>query len=128
MTPPELRAACAQQLLARAARAATMSAFVGLDGFVDEILHVVDKRESAEKYQRLPTIAKLAVRLAGAAGVSTNIELVSQLSKLGGNGPIMANALASFGLRVTYLGTLGYPTLHPIFDSFSKLAEVHSIA
>jgi len=128
MNTPELREKCAAGLLAGSDRVKAMTAFVGLDGFVDEILHVVDKRENAEKYQRLPTIAKLSARLAGAAGVSTNIELVSQLSKLGGNGPIMANALASFGLRVTYLGTLGYPTLHPIFDSFSKLAEVHSVA
>ena len=105
-----------------------MSAFVGLDGFVDEILHVVDKRESAEKYLRLPKIAQLAERMAAAAGRSTNIELVSQLTKLGGNGPIMANALASFGLKVTYLGILGYPNLHPVFAEFAKKAEVHSIA
>ncbi len=105
-----------------------MTAFVGLDGFVDDILHVVDKRESAEKYSRLPTIAQLAQRLAAAAGKSTNIELVSQLTKLGGNGPIMANALASFGLKVTYLGILGYPNLHPVFAEFARRAEVHSIA
>jgi len=105
-----------------------MTAFVGLDGFVDDILHVVDKRESADKYQRLPTIAQLAERLAGAAGRSTNIELVSQLTKLGGNGPIMANALASFGMKVTYLGILGYPNLHPVFAEFAKRAEVRSIA
>ena len=61
-------------------------------------------------------------------GRSTNIELVSQLNKLGGNGPIMANALASFGLKVTYLGILGYPNIHPVFAEFAKRAEVHSIA
>ena len=77
---------------------------------------------------RLPTIGQLAERLAAAAGRSTNIELVSQLNKLGGNGPIMANALASFGLKVTYLGILGYPNLHPVFAEFAKRAEVHSIA
>ena len=128
MTPPELRAACARHLLANSARAATLSAFVGLDGFVDEILHVVDKRESAECFQRLPTIARLAERLAAAAGRSGNLELVPQLTKLGGNGPIMANALASFGLQVTYLGALGYPGLHPVFRDFAAHAEVHSIA
>jgi len=105
-----------------------MTAFIGLDGFVDEILHVVDKRESADKYTRLPTIAQLGQRLMAAAGRSTNVELVSQLTKLGGNGPIMGNALASFGLRVTYLGILGYPNLHPVFADFAKRAEVHSIA
>lgn len=105
-----------------------MSAFIGLDGFVDDILHVVDKRESAEKFTRMATITQLADRLAAAAGKSTNVELVSQMTKLGGNGPIMGNALASFGLKVTYLGILGYPNLHPVFADFAKRAEVHSIA
>jgi sugar/nucleoside kinase (ribokinase family) len=105
-----------------------MTAFVGLDGFVDDILHVVDKREDAEHYLRLPTIAQLAARLDAAAGRSTNVELVSQLTKLGGNGPIMGNALASFGLKVTYVGNLGYPNVHPVFAEFAQRAEVHSIA
>ncbi|HTA28866.1 MAG TPA: hypothetical protein VK731_00200, partial [Candidatus Cybelea sp.] len=128
MNTPELRERCAQQLQAAAARATELTAFVGLDGFVDEIIHVVDKRDNAENFQRLRTITSLSVRLAAASGKSANIELVNQLTKLGGNGPIMANALASFGLKVTYLGNLGYPTLHPVFEPFSKRAEVHSIA
>jgi sugar/nucleoside kinase (ribokinase family) len=128
MNISDLRAQCAQTLLANAGRATTLNAFVGLDGFVDEILHAVDKRDSAEIFQRLPTINRLAERLAAAAGKSANLELVSQMTKLGGNGPIMANALASFGLHVTYLGLLGYPNLHPVFLDFAKRAEVHSIA
>ena len=125
---PEFRARAAQALAKEAPRAVHMSAFVGLDGFVDEILHVVDKRENAEVFSRVPTIAKLADRLAGAAGKSTNIELVNQVTKLGGNGPIMANALVNLSLKVTYLGNLGYPNLHPVFDEFSKRAEVITIA
>src|SRR5882762_3409914 len=128
MNTPELREQCARQLLEGKDRASQMTAFVGLDGFVDEILHVVDKRESAEIYTRLPTIQQFSERLAAAAGRSTNVELVSQFTKLGGNGPIMANALASFGLKVTYLGVLGYPNLHPVFAEFAKRAQVHSIA
>src|SRR5205807_9810198 len=89
---------------------------------------VVDKRMDAQNYERVPTIARLAERMAEAAGKSTNIELVNQFTKLGGNGPIMANALASFGVKVTYLGNLGYPHLHPVFDEFAKRAEVYSIA
>ncbi len=128
MNTPDLRERCAQQLLAAAGRVKQLTAFVGLDGFVDEIVHVVDQRENAQSFTRIPTIAQLAERIAGAAGRSTNIELVNQLTKLGGNGPIMANALASFGLRVTYVGAVGYPTLHPVFQSFAERAEVHSIA
>jgi len=128
MNIQEVRAQCAQTLLSQQDRAAHMSAFVGLDGFVDEILHVVDKRENAEVYQRLKTIAQFGARLSAAAGKSANVELVNQITKLGGNGPIMANALASFGLKVTYLGVLGYPNLHPVFQEFAKRAEVYSIA
>ena len=67
-TPPtrDQREQTATQLLAAASRVSQMTAFVGLDGFVDEILHVVDKRENADKYLRLPTIQQLAGRLGGA--------------------------------------------------------------
>jgi sugar/nucleoside kinase (ribokinase family) len=128
MNTPELREQCAQKLLAGETAAKKMSAFVGLDGFVDEILHVVDKRDSAESFQRLNTISKFGERISAAAGQSTNIEIVNRVTKFGGNGPIMANALASFGLKVTYLGNLGWPQLNPVFSDFSKIAEVHSIA
>src|SRR5258708_7893092 len=128
MNNHDQRENCSAQLLAKLDEAKGLTAFIGLDGFVDEILHVVDKRESAEKYARLPTISRLAERLAGAAGRSANVELVSQLVKLGGNGPIMANALASLGLKVTYLGNLGYPNLHPVVADFATRAEVCSIA
>src|SRR5712672_2767630 len=128
MNTPQMRDKCATALSDNVNRAGQLTAFVGLDGFVDEILHVVDKRMDAGNYERVPTIARLAERIAEASGKSTNIELVNQFTKLGGNGPIMANALASFGLQVTYLGNLGYPALHPVFADFSKRAEVHSIA
>jgi sugar/nucleoside kinase (ribokinase family) len=125
---PELRRQCAEKLGAAIHQVTDLRAFLGLDGFVDEIIHVVDKRDDAESFHRLATIAEFAERIAGAAGKSTNIELVTQRTKLGGNGPIMANALAQFGMKVTYLGALGYPVLHPVFDSFAQRAEVYSIA
>lgn len=123
----EFRLQVAQQLGTRLSSVTRLSAFVGLDGFVDEILHVVDKRWSVDRYDRVKTIAEYGHRLSSAAGQSTNVELVNVMTKLGGNGPIMANALASFGLKVSYLGSLGWPSLHPIFDSFAQRAEVASI-
>lgn len=124
----EFRDAAASRLEAAAGKVPQLSAFIGLDGFVDEILHVVDKRYDADRFDRIPTIRAYADRLAAAAGHSTNVELVNVMTKLGGNGPIMANALASFGLRVSYLGSLGHPALHPVFEPFSHRAEVASIS
>ena len=118
----------AQQLRANARMIATHRVTIGLDGFVDEIISVVDKRESAEKFTRVPTLAAFGARVSAAAGQSTNAELVVERVKLGGNGPIMANALAVFGARVTCIGNLGYPKLHPVFSEFAKRAVVYSIA
>jgi len=101
---------------------------IGLDGFVDQIISVVDKRESAEKFTRVPTLASFGARISAAANKSTNIELVVERVKLGGNGPIMANALAAFGTQVTYIGNLGHPNLHTVFAEFAKRATIHSIA
>ena len=123
----DFRDSVAAQLSAAASRVPSLTAFVGLDGFVDEILHVVDKRYDAERFDRVPTIAAYAARLAAAAGHSTNVELVNVMTKLGGNGPIMANALARFGIGVTYLGSLGWPAMHPIFNEFATRAEVHTV-
>lgn len=123
----------AARLTAAAQQVPFLTAFVGLDGFVDEIFRVVDKRMDFENYTEIPTIRAYGERLVEAAGRSTNVEFVRNANispnpKLGGNGPIMANALASFGLRVTYLGNLGHPNLHPVFADFATRAEVHSIA
>ncbi|MEM6551888.1 MAG: PfkB family carbohydrate kinase [Planctomycetota bacterium] len=101
---------------------------VGFDGFVDSIIHIVDKRYDAERFDRVPTISDFGSRISAAAGQSSNVELVTTVRKLGGNGPIMANALASVGFPTTYIGALGLPAVDPVFDEFAKLATVHSIA
>lgn len=129
MTPTtEARLTLASKLESRLSDVPNLRAFVGLDGFVDEIFQVVDKRHDAEHYDPIPTIAAYADRIRGASGQSTNIELARRFTKLGGNGPIMANALAGLGLQVTYLGSLGFPNLHHVFEEFSRRAKVHSIA
>lgn len=128
MSTAELRAACAERLEQAQARPAQIKVFLGLDGFVDDIMHVVDKRHTAEKFDRIDTMAEFAQRIAMAAGKGTNIEMVKERTKLGGNGPIMANAMASFGFKVSYLGALGYPDLHPVFSEFAQKSDVSSIA
>jgi sugar/nucleoside kinase (ribokinase family) len=101
---------------------------VGLDGFVDTILHVVATRENAENYTRLTSLAEFGRRISGAAGLSANFEMVPQMLKLGGNGPIMANALGAYGSPVTYIGILGSPNLHPVFTELAQRAKVISLA
>ena len=101
---------------------------LGFDGFVDEIVRMVDKRESNEKYTTIDDLTALSNRIAQAAGKGTNIELIVQQKKIGGNGPIMADALTALGFPVTYIGVLGRPSIHPVFRDFAKRASVISIA
>lgn len=101
---------------------------MGLDGFVDTILHVVNVRKNANEYIRLNTLKEFGERISNAAGLSTNIEMIPIKSKLGGNGPIMSNALSSYGLDVTYIGALGVPAINPVFQSMAEKCNLISIA
>ena len=101
---------------------------IGFDGFVDSIIAVVDKRQDLERFDPIPTIADFGRRISAKAGQSSNYEMVVKLEKLGGNGPIMANALAAGGASVSYVGCLGYPSIHPVFQEFSQTAETFSVA
>ena len=124
-----IRQCVAQSLREKQHLVQAKRAFIGLDGFVDEILHVVDTRMDVEHFERITTIQGFSNRIGEAAGRSTNLELVTQRVKLGGNGPIMANAMAKAGTQVTYLGALGYPAQHPVFEPLAdKASKVYSVA
>lgn len=95
-------------------------AVIGFDGFVDEVVHVVDKRVDPVTYTRVPTLTEYGQRIASTSGLSSNVEIVTVSKKLGGNGPILANALIEMGTRMTYIGALGYPDVHAVFKDMAK--------
>ena len=102
---------------------------VGLDGFVDKIVTPVDKRHGLEdNFDAIETIGDLGSRISAAAGKSANIEFYPRFDKLGGNGPIMANALLSLGLGVRYVGALGRPAIDPVFKEFAEKTQAISLA
>jgi hypothetical protein len=101
---------------------------IGLDGFVDEILHVVDKRMNVNEYERLKTMKEYGERIVKAAGLSTNIEMVIIQEKLGGNGPILSNALVNYGLGLTYIGSIGYPHIEKVFEPMVERCKAYSVA
>ena len=112
---------------ALSARDQAPKAFVGLDGFIDEIVHVVDQRQDFQNYTPIKTIADYAKRLATAAGKSTNVELVLRQVKMGGNGPLMSDALGRLGTEVCTAGALGKGTLNPTFERLCEQGPVLSL-
>jgi hypothetical protein len=102
---------------------------VGFDGFIDEIIHLVDKRHDLNSFERILQISDYGKRISEAAGLSCNIEMVSTQIKLGGNGPILANNLIAQGYELHYIGALGDGAIHPVFQPFVKqCASVVSLA
>lgn len=101
---------------------------IGFDGFIDEIIHVVDKRLDSKQFTRIETIEDLAKRIEKASGLSTNIELIPVQKKIGGNGPIMCNAMAKHEASIEYIGALGVPSIDSVFLDMANNVTLHSIA
>lgn len=101
---------------------------IGLDGFVDRIIRVVDKRQSACECSYIKTLGDYGKLISEAAGFSLNVELVCEKSQLGGNGPIMAYALARLGADVSCIGTFGYPNTFQEFEKLKRITRIYSIS
>ncbi|MDQ8203284.1 PfkB family carbohydrate kinase [Pelagicoccus sp. SDUM812003] len=118
-----------QELSEKRSKQAGKRVLVGLDGFVDTILHLVAKRTGkGEDFTRMDTISDFGARINAAAGKSTNIEMFPKMEKLGGNGPIMANAMVAAGYPLRYIGSLGNPNIHPVFQDFAAKTNALSIS
>jgi hypothetical protein len=127
MMDSDLARRTAAHLRAAGATGAKPSVVVGLDGFVDEIIRVVNKRFSATECTLLERISDLAARISAASGQSTNMELIVTQVKIGGNGPIMANAMVGLGGDVTCIGPMGDTNIHFAFDGLANQARVISL-
>ena len=111
------------------AQGSSQKVIVGFDGFIDEIIHVVKERVSDTEHTRIETIPEFAAKIGAAAGLSANVEFIPLETKLGGNGPIMANALGAQGHVPSYIGALGNGAINPIFNDFvAKCDKVITLA
>ncbi len=115
------------------APAPALHALVGFDGFVDRIVRLVAVRRSMAPgdYEAIRTIPEFARRCADAAGRSTNIEQVLVEERFGGNGPLMAGALAGLGVATAFVGAIasdaGATAIHPVFESFARGCEAAAV-
>jgi sugar/nucleoside kinase (ribokinase family) len=110
-------------------RCAALRCVLGFDGTVDIICRTVKER-SGQGADFLPfdKIRDFGQHITAADGRSALIEIFRQQEKIGGNGPIMAHALATSGLSLDYIGALGRTEIHPAYRDFAQRIRVHSIA
>lgn len=117
-----------EELAPKAAQIRSKRAVVGLDGFVDKIMVPVESRAGqGTNFVPFENITGFGQRIMDAAGKSCNIEIYPQMEKLGGNGPIMANALLGGGMDVRYIGALGEKSIHPVFEEFARKTNAISV-
>ena len=90
-------------------------ATIGIDAFVDKIDRVIQSKPLNEDYVFFKDIAGFGNHILSKSGKSCAIELKESFTKLGGNAPIMANAVGTLGIRVNCIGALGYPEIDPLF-------------
>ncbi len=126
---PDYKQATLDELARKGDALGSRSALVGLDGFVDRIIHAVAQRTGlGHDYIPFTGLTAFGERICAAAGKSTNIELFLEREQLGGNGPLMANAMLAAGVAVRYVGALGQPRVHPIFEDFARRTRALSVA
>lgn len=100
---------------------------IGFDGFIDEIFRVVKYRKRDDCIY-FSNIHEYSEHIRESAGKSADMEIICQDTKLGGNAPIMANAIGRLGIQTTCIGALGSPKIHPAYQVMSSNCEIISIA
>lgn len=104
------------------------TAFIGLDGFVDEVVHVVKTRHDAASYDRVNTLKEYGGKIASGAGLSLNVEIETLTKKLGGNGPIFALGLKKYGQNIIYIGCTGEEAPDPVFHELAEGSVMIGVA
>lgn len=105
----------------------SLRAFIGFDGFIDKIQKAVGKKE-AQRNSYLETIQKFTDHLLELPGRNGQVELVTEQVKMGGNAPILSNALATLGVNSYCMGAMGLPQVHPVFNAMHTSCKLISVA
>ncbi len=100
----------------------------GFDGFIDTLVKVIKMKEAEQPPSIFSTIGEFGQYIVDKKGASLSLEMEEQSVKLGGNMPIMANAMGQLGVTVHCIGALGYPHQHPIFEIFPSNCKRYSFA
>lgn len=102
-------------------------AWLGMDGFVDQIVRAVQIRHGpGDQFEAYTSLKAFGQKITAASGANLNLELFPVVKKMGGNGPLLAQTLDQLGMQVRYMGTLGNP-IHPLFDDFAKRTRAISL-
>jgi hypothetical protein len=101
---------------------------LGFDGFIDVIYRVIKSKDDQSAIAFFDTSQELGEYIIKKGEKNFSLELEAMTTKIGGNMPIMANALAPFGPQQYCIGAIGYPTVHPLFSEMPSNCRLFSFA
>ncbi len=116
----------ADMLNENANRLAGSIAAVGFDGFVDTLFRVIKHKNPDGNHVFFKSINEYGKELMAGRNSSRSFELMELATKIGGNMPILGNAFGCLGIATHCLGSLGVPTIHPVFTAMSPHCTLHS--
>lgn len=112
----------AAHLRAASDRLTSCQVVAGFDGFVDEIISVVNSRQNLQEWEKVPAITDFQALIAQAAGHSSLREIVIERLDAGGCAVNLSDGLAELGVTVDCFATMGSPR-NPAFDSLAAKAH-----
>jgi hypothetical protein len=99
------------------------SCIIGFDGYIDRIVRVVKSSATFDEPTFFSSIPDFAEYLRAASGRSVDLRVVCQDTRVGGNGPIMAAALAKMGMGSVCIGAFGEEERNPVFNALPAACE-----
>ncbi|MBS1976787.1 MAG: hypothetical protein JST46_05425 [Bacteroidetes bacterium] len=102
--------------------------FTGFDGFIDYLGKPVRMRTRDGGVVYYDTIHDFAEHLIDLSGKSGQIEIITHTTKIGGNAPILAEALGTMGIPVHCVGSAGAGVPDPLFRKINKNITLHPVS
>lgn len=100
--------------------------FLGFDGFIDKIYKPI-KTKTSDITIPFRTMTEFSRYFGEKSDKSCSIDLEAMQEKIGGNMPIVANALANLGCEAICLGAMGYPEIEPMFTNMNPNCTLISV-
>lgn len=100
-------------------------ALVGFDGYVDKL---VRPRRSQALGDCFDTVREFAETILSMGGTSSDIAVSRIFEKIGGNGPLLADALADKGVLCACIGAMGEGSLPAPYLALAEKVTLYSVA
>lgn len=100
--------------------------FLGFDGFIDKIYKPI-KTKTRDTTIPFRTLTEFSGYVGEKGDRSCSVDIEPLQEKIGGNMPIVANALGNLGCKAICLGAMGYPEIERIFTAMNPNCTLISV-